>query len=262
MSATLFLFFARVFCGARAVCVMVYCAPPTEHNKKIGRISDSFASSVDVSPAHFSSTHTLLWSPHPQLILLHLNQSKQPGGGQAAVVLGPSNPSLHHSHLLLMSDKAPQHQWRSTQLCVCVCGEREDGETTTAIQRGFNSSFSGPILVSRVKTQQLRKSCLAGQSKPLSVSFWEIRAWISGINSPSWHRWWCQEKRRRKEEEGGEGGKRQRVYEEREGGDRRWREISGWERRCAERMWGDERQRKLKSSKLGRGEIIGWRSRR
>lgn len=63
-------------------------------------ISDSFASSIYVSLAYFSYTHTQThsercnWSPHPQLILLHLNQNKQPRGDKML---------LFCHHLILLS---------------------------------------------------------------------------------------------------------------------------------------------------------------
>lgn len=113
-----------------------YAMHHLRNTRKIGRISDSFASSVYVSPAHFSSTHT-----HTRKHTLHTlisssstnpapSKSEQTARrGQTAVVLHPSNPSLHHSHLLLMSDKAPHHEWRSTK--------PKNGETTTAIQKGI-----------------------------------------------------------------------------------------------------------------------------
>lgn len=147
-----------------------WCTVHHLRNKKISRISDSFASSVHVSAAHFSSTHT-----HTTLISSSSanpapSKSEQTARrGLTAVFLGflrPFNPSLHHSHLLLVSDKASQHQWRSTkpQKCLCMCVWRgRKWCNNHSDPKGFNSSFSRPIFVSRVKTQQLRKSCLAGQ---------------------------------------------------------------------------------------------------
>lgn len=168
----------RVWYHAGSVCVYPawYAMHHLRNTRKIGRISDSFASSVYVSPAHFSSTHTHAntlcthWSPHPQLILLHLNQNKQPGGDK---------PLLFCIHLILLSIILISFLCLTRLLT--MSGDQRNPRMVKQprrSKRGFNSSFSRPILVSRVKTRQLRK-CLAGQSKPLTVSFWEIGAWIS-----------------------------------------------------------------------------------
>lgn len=123
--------------------VWILHAPPTEHKKKNGRISNSFASSIYVSPAHFSSTHTTLISsssanPPP-------SKSEQTARrGQTGVVLHPSNPSLHHFHLLLMSDKAPQHQRRQQR-------QRRVKRARQSV-RDLTPVFPGPILASRVRT--------------------------------------------------------------------------------------------------------------
>lgn len=162
------------------VCIscMVCYAPPTEHKKNRSNIWQLCLKRLRITSPLLFNTHTHThantlcthWSPHPQLILLHLNQNKQPGGDK---------PLLFCTHLILLSIILISFLCLTRLLT--MSGDQQNPRMVKQprrSKRGFNSSFSRPILVSRVKTRQLRK-CLAGQSKPLTVSFWEIRAWIS-----------------------------------------------------------------------------------
>lgn len=166
----------RYHAGSVCVCILhgMLCTTYGTQEKSVEYLTALPQASTYHQPTSLQHTHanTLCthWSPHPQLILLHLNQNKQPGGDK---------PLLFCIHLILLSIILISFLCLTRLLT--MSGDQRNPRMVKQprrSKRGFNSSFSRPILVSRVKTRQLRK-CLAGQSKPLTVSFWEIGAWIS-----------------------------------------------------------------------------------
>lgn len=145
----------HVQADVRDLSLLRVCKPSrraTRHLRNAGRnpvdASDSFASSVRESPAHFSSARATLISsssanPAPSKI-----GANGPGGDASLLFPCSSNPSLHHSHLLLMSDKVPFTSVEINKTEKCVWRGR--------IPKGLNSSSPRPISVS--SRNSIRKS--------------------------------------------------------------------------------------------------------
>ena len=105
--------------------------------------------------------HTSLANPPPSISELTAQR------GCLAVVLCSSNPSLHHSRLLLMSDEALQNQRRSTKNPIGVCARvlRREKKRDNPLQIYLHFLQAQFRCVACQHSTRV-KSHLAGQSKP------------------------------------------------------------------------------------------------
>lgn len=125
--------------------------------------------------------NTLHWSPHPQLIPLHLNKNKQPGADK---------PLLFCTNLILLSIIfISSYVWQGPSTSAEM---NKTTKSSMAKQPAPSKMDFNPVLVSCVSTQQLRKSRLPGQSKPPSGKTKHIPRcvflWLE--------RWWCEQRRK------------------------------------------------------------------